>query len=157
MLPLIRRATSEDLEQIVALLAQLSMDYPREELGPPLPEAYRRAFDLILADPRQHLLVSEQDGRLVATAVLVVTTNLSYGARPYGIIENIVVDESVRGQGIGGAIVRKAIELAREAGCYKVSLTSNVRRVESHHFYESLGFRQTHLGFRIDFDHPDRS
>lgn len=152
--PVIRPATADDLEQIVGLLAQLSLDVPREDLGPPLPDTYGRTLEAILADPRQHLLVSNLDGRLVATAVLVVVTNLSYRARPYGIIENIVVDAGMRGRGVGEAIVRRAVDLAREAGCYKVSLTTYLQRVDSHRFYARLGFKQTHLGFRIDFEHP---
>ena len=151
--PKIRKAVAEDLPQIVALLAQLSIDEPLEDTGPPLPEAYGHALGEILADPRQHLLVSELDGRVIGTAVLVLVTNLSHRARPYGIIENIVVDAAARGQGVGEAIVLRAVELARAAGCYKVSLTSNISRIDSHRFYARLGFKQTHLGFRIDFNH----
>lgn len=150
---LIRSATRDDLKPLIALLAQLSLDAPREDLGPPLPDAYARTLDIILDDPRQTLLVAEVDGRLAGTAVLVIVSNLSYRARPYAIIENIVVDAASRGRGIGEAIVQRAIGVARDAGCYKVSLTTNLRRVESHRFYERLGFKQTHLGFRIDFDH----
>jgi GNAT superfamily N-acetyltransferase len=60
------------------------------------------------------------------------------------------VDESARGLGHGEALIEQAVEEARQAGCYKVSLTSNKRRGEAHRFYERLGFVQTHEAFRID-------
>lgn len=56
----IRDATEADLPRLVELLAQLSLDDPREDLG--LPESYRRAFREVQADPKQRLLVLELDG-----------------------------------------------------------------------------------------------
>jgi GNAT superfamily N-acetyltransferase len=47
--------------------------------------------------------------------------------------------------------MRHAIEEARRAGCYKVSLTSNKRRADAHRFYQRLGFRAASEGFRLDF------
>jgi GNAT superfamily N-acetyltransferase len=146
----IRTAKLPDLPQIVTLLAQLSTDEPREDLGPPLPEAYGIALDTVLADPKQTLLVAESDGRLVGTACVIVVPNLSYRARPYAIVENVVVDAEARGQRWGEQLMLRAIELARESGCYKVSLTSNKSRLDSHRFYERLGFEASHVGFRYD-------
>lgn len=60
----IRDATEEDLPRIVELLAQLSLEGPRENLGPPLPETYRKAFREVLADAKQRQLVLEDGGRL---------------------------------------------------------------------------------------------
>ena len=56
------------------------------------------------------------------------------------IIEDVIVDESVRRQGIGESLVRYAIDLAREAGADGVSLTSNSQREAANHLYRSLGF-----------------
>jgi len=56
------------------------------------------------------------------------------------IIEDVIVDETMRRRGIGEALVRDAIELAREAGADGVSLTSNPRREAANQLYQSMGF-----------------
>ena len=76
--------------------------------------------------------------------------NITRKGTPYAIIENVVVDEAARGQRHGEALVEQAVEEARRAGCYKVSLTSNKRRSDAHRFWKRLGFVQTHEAFRID-------
>jgi len=145
----VRRASEEDLPRIVELLSQLSLDDDRDAPAKPLPQSYRAAFRQIRADPRQQLLVAEAEGRIVATLVLITVPNLSYRGRPWACVESVVVDDSARGKGYGEALMRYAIEEARRAGCYKLSLTSNKRRSEAHRFYEKLGFSASHKGFRL--------
>ncbi len=147
----VREATEEDLPRLVELLAQLSLGEAREDAGRPLPESYAKALAEIDADPRQQLLVLEADGRIVGSLVLIVVPNLSHQGRPYAIVENVVVDEAERGGGLGEALMRHAIDEARRAGCYKLSLTSNRKRADAHRFYERLGFTASHEGYRIEF------
>lgn len=56
------------------------------------------------------------------------------------IIEDVIVDENARRQGIGEAMIRYAIELARQAGANGVSLTSNPQRESANQLYQSIGF-----------------
>ena len=149
--PRVREAREADLPRLVELLAQLSLDEPREDTGPPLPESYRRALAEIDADPRQQLLVLEADGRILGSLALMFIPNLSHQGRPYAIVENVVADEAERGGGLGDVLMRHAIDEARRAGCYKLSLTSNRRRADAHRFYERLGFSATHEGYRLEF------
>jgi GNAT superfamily N-acetyltransferase len=144
----IRPALLSDLPDLVALLQQLSLDEPREDPG--ALAAYEAAFDAIEADPRQTLLVAIEDGRVVGTAAFILVPNLSHVGQPYAIVEDVVVDAVQRGQGVGEALMRRTIEMAREAGCYKLALTSNRSRSDAHRFYERLGFTASHFGFRID-------
>jgi len=145
----IRRATEADLPRIVELLSQLSLGDDRDSPAEPVPPGYRTAFHQIEADPRQQLLVLEAGGRVVGTAALGIVPNLSYRGRPWAFVESIVVDRPERGNGYGEALLRYAIDEARRAGCYKVSLTSNKRRSEAHRFYQKLGFSASHEGFRL--------
>ena len=146
----VRRAREDDLPRLVELLQQLSLDGDREDTSRPLGAAYREAYARIASDPGQHLLVAEQTGSVVGTVVLVVVPNLSHRGRPWAVVENVVVDAGARGQGVGERLLREAARIARGAGCYKLSLTSNKQRTEAHRFYGRLGFRPTHEGFRLD-------
>jgi GNAT superfamily N-acetyltransferase len=89
---------------------------------------------------------------VLGSVTLIIIPNLTYVARPFALIENVVVDEGARGKGIGESLIRQAIESAREEGCYRVSLTSNKRRQAAHKFYERLGFTASHEGFQLRFD-----
>jgi GNAT superfamily N-acetyltransferase len=144
----IRLATGADLPALVALLSQLHEDAPEDYDGMRTP--YDAAFAAIASDTRQRLYVGEAGGEIAATATLIAVPNLTHGGRPYAILENIVVDAAQRSRGIGDAIVRHLVEEARRAGCYKVSLTSNLVRTEAHPFYERLGFRFEQKCYRID-------
>lgn len=147
----IRLATESDLPRVVELLAQLAPDdEEREDLSSPLAYGYHLVFKRMAEG--QQLLVAEHKGAIVGTLVLIVVPNLSHRGSSFGIIENVVVDADVRSKGYGEALIRDAIERARQAGCYKVSLTSNKRRTDAHRFYERLGFKRSHEAFRIDLD-----
>ena len=58
------------------------------------------------------------------------------------IVEDVVVDETMRRRGIAEALALHAIELAREAGASGVSLTSNSQRAAANHLYQSIGFKR---------------
>lgn len=146
----IRDATEADLPRVVELLQQESLGGERrEDPGPPLPDAYRRAFRDIASDPRQRLLVAEVDGSVVGTFAFIVIPNLSHRGRPVAEVENVVVDEPWRGRGIGEVMMRWAIEEAIRAGCFRIQLTSNKARKDAHRFYRRLGFVSSHEGFKL--------
>ncbi len=105
----------------------------------------------ILNDPSQHYLVTEADRRLVSSCVLVTINNLTRGAKPYGLIENVVTHEEYRNKGHGTRLLKKALEIANEKGCYKVMLMSG-RGEDTLKFYEKVGFeRGKKTGFIIRF------
>jgi GNAT superfamily N-acetyltransferase len=145
----IREAQRGDLPALIEMYAELSLDEPRED--PSATARYEAAFAAIEALPSHHVLVAEEDGRLLGSVTVIVKPNLTYRGTPFALIENVVVTEAARGQGVGALLIRAAIEIAREAGCYRVSLTSNKRRGEAHRFYERLGFKATHEGFQLRF------
>jgi GNAT superfamily N-acetyltransferase len=145
----IRPARRSDLDALIALLQQLSLDESREDPGELA--SYERALADVQSDPRQTLLVAVAEGRVSGTAAFILIPNLSHVGRPYAVVEDVVVESAVRGQGIGEALMRRTIEMARAAGCYKLLLTSNRRRTDAHRFYERLGFTASHYGFRMDF------
>jgi N-acetylglutamate synthase-like GNAT family acetyltransferase len=141
---MIRDATAADLPELVRLLAQL-YDAPPQDRPT---KRHVAALAAVAADPRQRLLVAEHDGSVVGTAAMVIVPNLGHNGTPYALVENVVIDEAVRGQRHGETLLRYIINAARTAGCYKVVLTSRKRRTDAHRFYERLGFDATSEGFR---------
>lgn len=71
--------------------------------------------------------------------------------RPYGLLEDLFVDDVHRGAGIGTALARAVLEEARARGCYKLIGQSRYGRDDVHAFYERLGFRDHGKNFRYEF------
>ena len=76
--------------------------------------------------------------------------NLAHQGTPSAIVEDVVVSESHQSQGIGRDMMQHAMRQAREAGCYKLVLSSNQQRERAHAFYESLGFARHGYSFQIE-------
>ncbi len=85
------------------------------------------------------MLESEMQ-QLLGAVTLVIIPNLTYAGRPWAMIENVVVAQSARRQGIGRQLVQEAIRLAHVGGCYKVQLISGTKP-EQLAFYKQLGFQ----------------
>jgi GNAT superfamily N-acetyltransferase len=143
----LREARREDVPEIVALLADDAIGAGREG---PADDAYYAAFELIAADQRnQLLLVAEAGGRIVGTLQLTMIPGLSRHGMLRAQIEGVRVSSDQRGQGLGGRMIERAIEVARGQGCGLVQLTSDKRRPDAIRFYESLGFTASHEGLKL--------
>jgi GNAT superfamily N-acetyltransferase len=140
----VRLAIEQDVPRILELYSELT-----EEQHHLLPDDARSAFAKIVSTPGHELLVVEEDGVVVGTMVLLVVPNLSHGALPWAIVENIVVDDRYHRKGISRLLMEYAITNACQAGCYKVQLLSNKKRHEAHRFYQALGFEASAHGFRL--------
>ncbi|HQR20465.1 MAG TPA: GNAT family N-acetyltransferase [Burkholderiaceae bacterium] len=143
-----RRAQRADLPRLLELLADDALGKNREGVGSDDP-AYSRAFDTIDRDPNQQLLVAELDGRVVGMLQVTFFPGLSRRGAWRANIEAVRVDSSLRGRGIGTWLMNRAIEVARKRGCRLAQLTSDRRRTEAHRFYDRLGFRDSHVGYKL--------
>lgn len=144
-----RYIKQEELQELLALYRQLHADDP--ELA--CDQALTSLWEAVLNDPSQHYLVVEEEGRLVASCVLVIVQNLTRGARPYGLIENVVTHSEYRKRGYGSAVLQKALAIAREKNCYKVMLLTSSKEESTFRFYEKAGFiRGKKTGFIVNFD-----
>jgi GNAT superfamily N-acetyltransferase len=144
-----RRGTSDDLEAIVALLADDPLGRERESPAPQLDACYRDAFAAIDRDPNQLLAVAERGGRVVGVLQLSFIPGLTRRGMWRGQIEGVRVAASERGGGVGRAMLEWAIAECRKRGGGLVQLTSDERRPDAHSFYEVLGFRATHRGYKL--------
>jgi GNAT superfamily N-acetyltransferase len=94
-----------------------------------------------------HALVAAlPDGTLAGVATLHQMTVL-HRPKPVGRITALVVDATMRAQGIGRALVGAAEQLLSETGCGLLEITCNVRLSEAHAFYRHVGYEQTSLRF----------
>lgn len=148
-----RRAERDDVDAIVALLADDELGRGREQFEQPLPQAYLDAFAEIDADEHQLLAVAtNEDGDVVGTLQLTFIPGMSFIGGTRAQIEAVRVHSSLRGQGVGRAFFAWAIDEARRRRCRMVQLTTNNRRDEAQQFYVSLGFQPTHVGMKLVLD-----
>ena len=141
---IVRPATEQDIPRILELYEELVGE--RHHLSP---DETQSALAQITAMPGHELLVAEESGAVVGTMVLLVVPNLSHAARPWAIVENMVVEGKYHRRGVGRLLMEYAIARARQAGCYKIQLLSNKKRHQAHKFYRSLGFEASAHGFRL--------
>ncbi|WP_261290708.1 GNAT family N-acetyltransferase, partial [Bordetella pertussis] len=116
---------------------------------PPQP-AYLAAFGAIDRDPNQLLAVVERAGQIIGCLQLSFIPGLSRRGLWRGQIESVRVAASERGAGTGRALFEWAIAQCRDKGCGLVQLTTDKQRADARRFYESLGFKATHEGMKLD-------
>ncbi|MFI5609656.1 GNAT family N-acetyltransferase [Amycolatopsis sp. NPDC051903] len=143
----VRRARREDVATIVRMLVDDQLGATRDSADDL--EPYLRAFEAIDADPQQLLVVATDDDEPVATLQLTVIPGLARRGALRGQIEAVRVRADHRGAGLGGELVRWAIDESRRRGCALVQLTSDTSRTAAHRFYERLGFTASHTGFKL--------
>ena len=127
----VREATPELHEALARLLPQLN---------PTLPVPDMERLERLLADPAVTLLVARDGGQVVGTTTVVVyTTPFWIKAR----LDEVVVDRSARGKGVGEALVKAALDIGRQRGAQVAELQSGrgPNRESAHRLYQRLGFR----------------
>jgi ribosomal protein S18 acetylase RimI-like enzyme len=126
----LHEVTDEVVEAFARLVPQLSAT-----AAPP----GRAALDRIVSSPADTLLIARHEGNIVGTLTLVMFP-IPTGIRAW--IEDVVVDEAARGQGIGEALSMAALSIAQAAGARTVDLTSRPSREAAGRLYERVGFQQ---------------
>ena len=143
----IREATENDLPAILNLytLAGIGRDanFTLEEA--------REHFAIFRRYPSFHIFIALVDGAVVGTYELLIMDNLAKRGRKSGVVEDVAVDPASQGRGIGRAMMEHARAQCRQAGCYKLALSSNLKREEAHRFYEALGFQRHGYSFLTEF------
>ncbi|MET8943194.1 GNAT family N-acetyltransferase [Streptomyces sp. NPDC004542] len=143
----IRAAMAEDVPAIVGMLADDPLGAQRESPDDLAP--YLTALQRLDADPNQHLVVAEREGRVVGTLQLTIVPGLSRRGATRSIIEAVRVRADERGSGLGTRLIEWAIGESRRLGCQLVQLTSDRTRTDAHRFYDRLGFTASHMGFKL--------
>jgi GNAT superfamily N-acetyltransferase len=142
----IRKATRDDLPAILALYGEPDID-DHNVLDLPAAE---RILEEMRQYPNYAVYVATLNNEVIGTFALLIMDNLAHLGAPSGIVEDVVVSAQWQGQGVGKQMMRFAMEACRKAGCYKLTLSSNLKREPAHRFYEELGFQKHGYSFLVD-------
>jgi len=134
----VRPIAKNELGDLLDLYADHLFTAPDAPLPPR--DQVEKLWDEIFGNSMLHYFVVEVAGKIFATCTLTIIPNLTRGARPYGIIENVVTHTDYRGRGLAKALFKHTLNFAWTANCYKVMLLSGTYRQAAHGLYESVGF-----------------
>ncbi|CAB4569453.1 MAG: GNAT family N-acetyltransferase [Actinobacteria bacterium] len=126
----VQKVTSDMVSAFESLIPQLSRSNPAPT---------ETELNEIVASPASDVFVARVDGNIVGSLTL-VTFRIPTGIRAW--IEDVVVDETARGHGVGEALNQAAIQEARDKGAVTVDLTSRPSREAANRLYQRIGFVQ---------------
>lgn len=144
-----RDARPSDLPFIVGLIVEDNVVATGDDAGDAMGPDYIAALAAIADDPNQEMLIAEHDGQPVGCFQLSYLPGLTRRGMWRGQIEVVHIRADRRNLGLGGEMMRWAVERCRQRGCGMVQLTSNKQRTAAHRFYKRLGFQQSHEGFKL--------
>ena len=148
-----RQAEVEDIPILIKMLVDDQLGSQREDASVPLNEAYITAFSAIDADPNNELIVTEikqkSETLIVGMLQLTFIPYLTYKGSWRCLIEGVRVHQEHRSKGYGKQLFEWSINRAKVRGCNIVQLTSNKQRVDAIRFYNELGFKASHEGFKL--------
>ena len=141
----IRPARMDDLPALLELYKLLDA---ASEVALPLDQAQAKFLDL-LSRTHHEIYVAQAEHAVVGTFALIFIGGLPHEARDSCVVEDVVVAAAQQGAGLGKQMMQFARERSAARGCYKLVLSSHVRRAAAHHFYESLGFERHGYSFLV--------
>ena len=132
---MIREAKESDLLPLLELYLHL-----HEQRVPEQNEHLTAVWQGILQDKNHHLIVCEENGKIVSSCVCVVILNLTRNARPYALIENVVTHPDYRKRGLASACLDYARQIAQKENCYKIMLLTSAKDEATLHIYRKAGY-----------------
>ncbi len=127
----VTQADAELYDAFQRLVPQLTNNNPPPSLND---------LTALVRDSASTLMVARTERSEIIGALTLTVYRVPTGIR--SIIEDVIVDHSVRGQGVGEALMKRAIDIAREKGASNISLTSNPMRESANRLYVKVGFKK---------------
>lgn len=147
---LIREAGEDDIPAILAL-------YAAAGIGDETQFTVKQAGEhlaVLKQYPSFRLFVAVAGQAVIGSYELLIMDNLPKRGRRSGIVDAVAVHPEHQGKGVGRAMMRHALEECRLGGCYKLTLSSNLKREDAHRFYDSLGFQRHGYSFHVELPQP---
>ena len=134
---MIREVRIDEYRQLMELYLHL------HETEIPPAELTKDLWERLVNDPDYHLIVAEEDGRLVSTVTCVIIPNLTHGPRPYAWVENVVTHPDYRGRHLATACLDFAKDIALRENCYRLVLMTGSKLPSTLRFYEQAGYNRS--------------
>lgn len=134
---MIREINENDFQGLSELYTYLHSNKPIENNVENI-ELFRR----ILEDKNYHIIVAEEEGRIVSSCVCVIVPNLTHNQQPYALIENVVTNTDYRNRGLASACLAFAKQIALDNNCYKMMLLTGSKKRSVHKFYRKNGYNR---------------
>lgn len=135
---IIRKAKSKDAQDLKVLYFEYLTHFPPQVEQDM--ELWGELLDKFEKDENMHLLVVEEDGKVVSSVQMAIVENLTHNVRPFAVIENVVTHIDYRNKGYASALLEKATEIAKERRCYKLFLETGSNKESTLNFYRNNGF-----------------
>lgn len=132
---MIREIKSTDFDGLMELYMQLHDN--------PMPDKTQEIMGLwerILADKNHHVIVAEEDGKIVSSCVCVIIPNLTHNQQPYAFVENVITDAAYRRCGLATECLQFAKKIAEGEHCYKMMLLTGSKKESTLNFYRRAGY-----------------
>ena len=147
---LYRKAKEGDIPNIVKMLADDELGSKREDYKVPLPKSYYDAFQDILQDKNQELIILENFNKeIIGTLQLTFIPYLTYRGGLRAQIEAVRIHKKFRGEGFGKRYSNGQLKKHIDKGAHLVQLTTDKQRPDAIEFYKALGFRDSHIGMKL--------
>ena len=145
-----RDVKKDDIPNVVKMLADDKLGSIRENYKLPLPKSYYDAFQNILQDKNQELIILENfNEEIIGTLQLTFIPYLTYRGGLRAQIEAVRIHKKFRGKGFGKKIFKWAIKRGIDKGAHLVQLTTDKQRPTAVEFYKALGFKDSHIGMKL--------
>ena len=130
-------ATREDLPMLNHLYADMDNKPLLSE------ETITAIWEEIQQVPNYYIYLTYLENKAIGTfSLLFVPTMMHQGFHKSAILDSVTIATNYRSKGYGKKMIREALKISADRGCYQVTLSSNLKRDRAHKFYESLGFKQ---------------
>jgi ribosomal protein S18 acetylase RimI-like enzyme len=132
---MVREINKDDFDGLMKLYMQLHNN-PMIGISSEIMELWNR----IINDKDHHIIVVEEDGKIVSSCVCVIIPNLTHNQRPYAFVENVITDVVYRGKGLATKCLNYAKEIALKENCYKLMLLTGSKNDSTLNFYRQAGY-----------------